>query len=104
VFDAMSWASLLGLSVGMLLLFFIVMYSIKYCCRLLGFSAADEVTAMFCGSKKSLVHGTVMSRVLFDGTGAGMLLLPLMIYHALQLIAASIMAQKIAARNATTIE
>lgn len=104
VFDAISWASLLGLSVGMLLLFFIVMYSIKYCCRLLGFSAADEVTAMFCGSKKSLVHGTVMSRVLFAGTGAGMLLLPLMIYHALQLIAASIMAQKIAARNAATIE
>jgi sodium/bile acid cotransporter 7 len=63
--------------------------------RLLHFSREDRVTVVFCGSKKSLVHGTVMSKVLFPQTTlSGIIILPLMLYHALQLIAASIIAQK----------
>jgi len=61
---------------------------------LLGFNHEDRVTAVFCGSKKSLVHGTVMANLLFPGTAAtGALLLPLMLYHAIQILIASVIAR-----------
>ena len=52
--------------------------------------------AVFCGSKKSLVHGSVMAGLLFPATAAtGLLLLPLLLYHALQIVLASSMAQRL---------
>jgi sodium/bile acid cotransporter 7 len=84
------------LGLGMLALFFAVYFLLTFFCRLLGFSKEDEVTAVFCGSKKSLIQGAVMSKVLFSGASAGVMLLPIMIYHALQLIMASIIAQRMA--------
>ena len=84
--------ALLGLGmVGLYLAIFGVVWGLS---RLLGFSREDRITALFCGSKKSLVHGSVMASLLFPGmAGTGLLLLPLMLYHALQIILASIMAQ-----------
>ena len=63
--------------------------------RGLGFDRGDRITALFCGSKKSLVHGTVMARLLFpEAEVLGLVLLPLMLYHTLQLIVASMLAQR----------
>ena len=84
------------LGVGMLVLFFAVYFLLTFFCRTLGFSKEDEVTAVFCGSKKSLIQGAVMSKVLFSGANAGVMLLPIMLYHALQLISASVIAQRMA--------
>lgn len=59
-----------------------------------GLSKADLVTALFCGSTKSLMHGSVMARVMFGSAGlGGIILLPVLIYHALQLTATGIMAR-----------
>jgi solute carrier family 10 (sodium/bile acid cotransporter), member 7 len=93
-------AGTLGLlALGMVALFAAVYGVIIGASRLLGFSAEDQITALFCGSKKSLVHGTVMARLLFAGTAAtGVLLLPTMLYHALQILLASIIAQAIGRR------
>lgn len=83
------------LSALMLLLFVIVFYIVKAVCVFLKFNREDTITAVFCGSKKSLVHGSVMAAVLFGAsTQAGIILLPIMIYHALQLIITSWMANK----------
>ncbi len=61
----------------------------------LNFSTKDQTTALFCGSKKSLVHGTVMANVLFKNMATqGLFILPIMIYHSLQLIVISFIAQK----------
>ncbi len=89
---------LLGLSMAIL---FGVVYSIIFgISKLLGFNKANSITAIFCGSKKSLVHGTVMSKVLFPNANmVGIILLPIMIYHALQLLAASIIAQRLARKT-----
>lgn len=85
----------LFLSLAMVVLFFIVFGITAGIGKLLKFSREDNITALFCGSKKSLVHGTVMAKVLFPGfAGAGVILLPLMIFHTLQLVAASIIAQR----------
>lgn len=96
-FAEFSWWLLILLAIGMSVLFFFVYYLIGIICRKLGFNLADRITVLFCGSKKSLVHGTVMSKVLFTGSlPISVLLLPIMIYHALQLVFVSIIAQKLA--------
>ena len=100
LFDGFSALELAGLAAGMMALFFVVFLCIGLLSRMFGFSADDRITVLFCGSKKSLVHGTVMSKVLFQhSTITGIILLPLMLYHALQLIAASIIAQGMARRK-----
>ena len=97
LFRDLSFVELILLMAGLLGLFFAVILITRFIGKLLGFNMPDTITVMFCGSKKSLVHGTVMSKVLFTQSSIiGIILLPLMIYHALQLVAASIMAQRIA--------
>lgn len=97
MFNGFSITTLLLVGAGMIGLFLLIYNIVKVVCCLLRFNREDSITAVFCGSKKSLVHGTVMSKVLFSGSDiVGIVLLPLMIYHALQLIAASIIAQSMA--------
>ncbi len=97
MFDGLSGAALVGLSVGMVALFFVVFGLVYVLCRALRFSREDAITTLFCGSKKSLVHGVATSRVILSAPNmAGILILPTMIYHALQLIIVSVIAQRFA--------
>jgi solute carrier family 10 (sodium/bile acid cotransporter), member 7 len=97
LFSNIGVSELAVLGGSMLGLFFVAYFIITLVCKALSFNRADTITATFCGSKKSLVHGTVMSKVLFSNSNiAGILLLPLMLYHALQLIVVSMIAQKLA--------
>ncbi len=94
MFSDFSLFDLALLGVAMVGLFFLVYGITNGISHVLGFNREDRITAVFCGSKKSLVHGTVMSKVLFpDANIVGIILLPIMLYHALQLVAASIIAQ-----------
>lgn len=97
MFDGLSGGTLLGLSVGMVALFFVVFGIVYVVCRALRFSREDAIATLFCGSKKSLVHGVATSRVILSAPNiAGILILPTMIYHALQLIIVSVIAQRFA--------
>ncbi len=99
LFDDLSVSEVLLLMAGLLGFFFLVIFITRLIAGALKFNMEDTITLMFCGSKKSLVHGTVMSKVLFaNNPVAGIVLLPLMLYHALQLIAASVMAQRLEKR------
>jgi len=69
-----------------------------YGSRLLGFGKADEVTIVFCGSKKTLASGIPMANVLFAGPTVGMVVLPLMIFHQMQLMVCAAMARRYGAR------
>lgn len=96
LFNTLSFLEILCLSLGMLLLFFMVLFLTKTVSRILKLSRADSITVMFCGSKKSLVHGTVMAGVLLAGNPiTGYILLPLMLYHALQLITSGVLAKRL---------
>lgn len=104
LFGDFSAIEIILMGAGMLLLFFVVFFIVKRVAGLFRFSAEDEIAAVFCGSKKSLVHGTVMSKVLFAGNPlAGLYLLPLMMYHALQLIASGIIARRYATGKNRTV-
>ncbi|RNI27819.1 bile acid:sodium symporter [Rufibacter immobilis] len=102
MFAGFSALDLFLLGAAMVALFLVVTGLTALISNLLGFSRENRITAMFCGSKKSLVHGTVMSKVLFpDANTVGIILLPLMLYHALQLIIASMLAQRMARKGAS---
>lgn len=86
-----------ALCIVVLLLFFVVFYISSKMATFLQFNREDKITLVFCSTKKSLVHGTVMANVLFVGIeNSGILLLPIMIYHAFQLFYISIVAEKMA--------
>ncbi|WP_439482914.1 bile acid:sodium symporter family protein [Cyclobacterium plantarum] len=91
--------NILGLGFLMLLLFLLMLAVMYGLGRWLGFNREDGITVLFCGSKKSLVQGAVMGKILFpDPIIFGVVLLPLMLYHTLQLILGSALAEKLAAR------
>lgn len=52
----------------------------------LGFNRADSIAIQFCGTKKSLATGLPMAAVIFGGSSIGLLILPLMIFHQVQLM------------------
>ena len=64
--------------------------------RALGFDRADRIAILFCGTKKSLVQGVPMARVLFAGPQLGMVLLPIMLFHQMQLMACAFIARRYA--------
>jgi sodium/bile acid cotransporter 7 len=66
--------------------------------RRMGFSREDEITIVFCGSKKSLASGVPMAKVLFAPSALGMVILPVMLFHQIQLMVCAILAQRWARR------
>ncbi|WP_338765362.1 bile acid:sodium symporter family protein [Massilia sp. METH4] len=66
--------------------------------RKFGFSREDEVTIVFCGSKKSLASGVPMAKVLFASSSLGMVILPVMLFHQIQLMVCAVLAQRFARR------
>lgn len=100
IFSSISMIQMLVMVVLVLTLFFIMFNLTSLMGKWLKFSREDQITNQFCGTKKSLVHGTVFSKALFGGSSIiGILLLPLMLYHALQILIISIYAGKLAERN-----
>lgn len=95
VFNIISFLNLAVLGLLVVALFFVVYGLIYIITRLLKFNREDTITALFCGSQKSLVHGTVFSKILLSGFyAAGIVLLPLMLYHIFQLFVTSIIAAR----------
>lgn len=78
----------------------VVLVSTTYAARFLGFKREDEITIVFCGSKKSLASGVPIANVLFAGPSLGMIVLPLMLFHQIQLMACASLARRYAAKAA----
>lgn len=75
----------------------------QWAARRLDFAVEDEIVAVFCGSKKTLASGMPMAKLLFGGSAAmGVLILPIMLYHQLQLFVCAVMARRYAARVPAT--
>ncbi|WP_242903054.1 bile acid:sodium symporter family protein [Actinomadura terrae] len=67
--------------------------------RLVRFDDADRIAVLFCGSQKSLASGLPMATVLFTEASVSTAVLPLMLYHQLQLLVCSWLAQRYAKRQ-----
>ena len=78
-----------------LALFALAMLAMALAARALKFSREDRIAAMFCGSKKTLASGVPMAKLIFGAHPAlGVILLPIMIYHPLQLVICGVLAQR----------
>ncbi|MBM9839399.1 bile acid:sodium symporter [Rhodococcus hoagii] len=77
----------------------VVLGATAFAGRKLGFSLPDRIVIIFCGSKKSLATGLPMASVLFAGQPVGLIVLPLMIFHQIQLIVCAALAQHYAKRT-----
>ncbi|WP_051971692.1 bile acid:sodium symporter family protein [Massilia sp. 9096] len=87
-------SALVGLVVLNCVLLAIALCVATFVSRRLGFSREDEITIVFCGSKKSLASGVPMAKVLFAPGALGMIILPLMLFHQIQLMVCAVLAQR----------
>lgn len=92
------WHQLTLLDLGELVIINAVMLAIVltltiYGSRALGFSRADEIAIVFCGSKKSLASGVPMAGAIFASQTVGAVVLPLMLFHQMQLMICAVIAQ-----------
>ncbi len=78
IWHKVGWGSLLFIVVVSLILLAIVIAINVFVARKCGFNKADEITIVFCGSKKA--NGS-MANILFPTSVLGMMVLPLMIFH-----------------------
>lgn len=62
--------------------------------RLLGLAREDAIVLQFCGSKKSLASGVPIAGVLFPASAVGPILLPVMLFHQIQLMACALLARR----------
>lgn len=100
IFSTVSALDLVLLLAGVLVLFTITYFSTGFIATKLNFNIEDKITAQFCGTKKSLVHGTVFSKIIFGNMAAiGIILLPIMLFHATQILIISVIASKLAKRK-----
>lgn len=92
-------SALLGLLLVCAVLLALALTLTTLSARKLGFDKADEITIVFCGSKKSLASGIPMAKVLFASHAVGAIVLPLMLFHQMQLMVCAVLAQRYARRG-----
>ena len=68
--------------------------------RALRFPVEDEIAIVFCGSKKSMASGIPMATILFPGHAVSLIVLPLMLFHQIQLFVCATLARRYASRVA----
>jgi sodium/bile acid cotransporter 7 len=99
IWHVLGLADLVKLVVVCALLLAIVLGVTVIVARRLGFNRADEIVIVFCGSKKSLASGVPMAGVLFPLAQVGMFVLPLMLFHQIQLMVCAALARRYAASD-----
>lgn len=101
------WSQVSLQSLGLVLVLDMVMLALVLATTTLvsrwaGFSREDEIAIVFCGSKKSMAGGIPMANILFPGHAVGLIVLPLMLFHQVQLFACATLAQRYR-RQSTTV-
>lgn len=91
-----SWQSICLVVLVCLVLLAVMLVVTWRVSKWLGFSRADVIAIQFCGTKKSLASGLPMAGVIFAGQPIGLMMLPLMIFHQMQLMACSVLAARYA--------
>ena len=103
------WSTLGALDlVRLVVLCFVLLAAVlamtAFAARALGFSKEDEIAIVFCGSKKSLASGAPIAAALLTPAVAGVAMIPLMVFHQIQLMACAALAQRYAQRPDTEPE
>ena len=84
--------ALTAICAGLLAIVFLVAWKLGIWLKL---ERADKIVLFFCGSKKSLATGVPIAGALFPASEIGLMILPIMIFHQIQLIACAIIAPRL---------
>lgn len=99
LWHAVPVSHLLGLTLVCCVLLALVLFCTQSLGRWLGFNVEDRITILFAGSKKSMATGVPMAQLLFASSAVGALILPLMLFHQIQLMVCAVLAQRYAGRG-----
>ena len=94
LWQQVSGLTLIYLTLACSVLLTVVMLLALYLPKWLGFNQADQITIFFCSSKKTLASGVPMAQILFIGQPLGMIVLPIMIFHQIQLMVCGVIANQ----------
>ena len=97
----MDLAKVIGLNVVLLT---IVLGLTLFIGRALRFDRPDRIVILFCGSKKSMATGIPMAGILFASASVPLIVLPIMLFHQIQLFACTVIAQRYARENAARLK
>lgn len=97
------WSQVTPFSLGLVIVLDLVILAIilvftTVASRLLRFSVEDEIAIVFCGSKKSMASGLPMANILFPAATVGLIVLPLMLFHQMQLMVCAALARRYSQR------
>lgn len=93
--SSISWLELAGVLAIAAALLGLATVAVLSVSRRLGFAREAEIVALFCGTQKSLVSGMPIAKVLFAGNPSlGLIVLPMLVYHQLQLIVGALLARR----------
>ncbi|NMF27464.1 bile acid:sodium symporter [Cellulosimicrobium aquatile] len=98
------WSSVSGWSIVALLVVSAIVLAVMLAATwwggaALGLSTEDRVALLMCGSKKSLATGLPMASVLFPVAVAGVVAVPVIVFHQLQLVVCAVLARRLALRD-----
>lgn len=101
IWNRLPLSQLLALTVACCVLLAIILVLVNFIARRLHFNLEDRITILFAGSKKSLATGVPMAQVMFSGAALGTLLLPVMLFHQIQLMVCAVLAKRYGRRAET---
>lgn len=101
LWSRLSFQALAGIVLISCGLLTFVMVVCKILADCLALNREDSIVLFFCGSKKSLATGVPMAGTLFPATEVGLIILPLMIFHQIQLIVCAVIARRLAKQSAS---
>lgn len=101
IWSQLPLSQLVALTVACCVLLAIILALVNLVARRLGFNIEDRITILFAGSKKSLATGVPMAQVMFSGAALGTLLLPVMLFHQIQLMVCAVLAKRYGRRAET---
>jgi solute carrier family 10 (sodium/bile acid cotransporter), member 7 len=99
IWSRLTVASLVLLFITNAALLGTVIVSTMTVARRLRFTTEDQIAIVFCGSKKSLASGLPLASVLLPGATAGLMVVPLMMFHQMQLMVCAWLARRYGARR-----
>ncbi len=94
--SGLSWVDLAKIVAISALLLAIALIFTRFASRAVNFPREDEIAVVFCGSKKSLATGVPLANILFPVATVGLVILPVMVFHQIQLMVCAALARRYA--------
>ena len=104
LWQQVSWTTLIYLILACSVFLTIIMLLAFFIPKWLGFNQQDQIAIFFCSSKKTLASGVPMAQILFIGQPLGMIVLPIMIFHQIQLMACGVIANYWSKQKSTEMQ